>query len=129
MAELIIFDTSVLVDLRRGLGAASAFTSPLASSARAAIHPGVSFELYDGVKSPADILLTQRMITTLRRLAVRDADFTVALSLFTTHQRRAGIGWADCLIAATALRLRLPVATLNDRHFATVPRLKVIRPY
>jgi predicted nucleic acid-binding protein len=129
VANLIIFDTSLLVDLRRGLVAASEFTSPLVIAGRAAIHPVVSLELYDGVMSVTDIVRTQRLISTLRRLAVRDADFTHALTLFTGHQRSSGIGWADCLIAATALRLRLPVATLNSRHFAAIPKLKLIRPY
>jgi predicted nucleic acid-binding protein len=34
-----------------------------------------------------------------------------------------------CLIAATALRLDMEVATVNEKHFRAIPRLKVFRPY
>ena len=33
------------------------------------------------------------------------------------------------LIAAAAVRLHIPVATLNDKHFRSIPSVKVIRPY
>lgn len=39
------------------------------------------------------------------------------------------LGFGDCLIGTTALRLKLPVATINDRHFRLFKSLKVIRPY
>ena len=40
-----------------------------------------------------------------------------------------GIGWPDCLIGATALRLRVAVVTLNDKHFKAIRGLRVVRPY
>ncbi len=40
-----------------------------------------------------------------------------------------GVGWPDCLIAATALRLGLPVVTLNDKRFKVFKGLRVVRPY
>lgn len=39
------------------------------------------------------------------------------------------IGFYDLIVAATALECGSAVATFNKRHFALVPRLKVIDPY
>jgi predicted nucleic acid-binding protein len=39
------------------------------------------------------------------------------------------LGWPDCLIAAAALRLDLPLVTLNDKHFKPIRGLRVVRPY
>jgi len=39
------------------------------------------------------------------------------------------IGFYDLIVAATALESGSAVATFNKRHFALVPRLKVIDPY
>jgi predicted nucleic acid-binding protein len=38
------------------------------------------------------------------------------------------IGYYDLIVAATALNRGSAVATFNERHFARVPGLKVIRP-
>jgi predicted nucleic acid-binding protein len=127
--DRILLDTSVLIDYRRGYGAAREFTAPIVAAGRAAIHPVVSFELFDGLTRQAEIGETVLIITTLRRLPVRDGDFTVALELFNQYRLRSGIEWPDCMLAATALRLAIPIATLNSRHFSVIPRLKVIRPY
>jgi hypothetical protein len=40
-----------------------------------------------------------------------------------------GVGWPDCLIAATCIRLGLPLVTLNDKHFRAIRGLRVVRPY
>jgi predicted nucleic acid-binding protein len=40
-----------------------------------------------------------------------------------------GIGWHDCLIAATAIRLGVSVATLNNGQLRAIPGLLVHRAY
>lgn len=39
------------------------------------------------------------------------------------------VGFLDCLIAATAVSLRLRLATLNLKHFAPFSDLQVEKPY
>ena len=39
------------------------------------------------------------------------------------------VGFLDCLIAATAYRKTIPIATLNDKHFKQMAGISVIRPY
>ena len=56
-------------------------------------------------------------------------DAQLSIDLLKRHRLSRGIGWLDCLIAATALRLRLPIATLNEKHFTVFDKLTVQRPY
>jgi predicted nucleic acid-binding protein len=51
------------------------------------------------------------------------------LDLLAGFRLSHGVGWPDCLIAATAIRLGRPVATTNVKHFTPFPNLQVIRPY
>jgi len=40
-----------------------------------------------------------------------------------------GVGFFDCLIAASAYHLDATVCTLNEKHFRPFPGVKVERPY
>jgi predicted nucleic acid-binding protein len=52
-----------------------------------------------------------------------------ALSFLSQHRLSAGIGFLDCLLAATAIENGLVLATVNDKHFRPLSGLKVERPY
>jgi len=56
-------------------------------------------------------------------------DFAAALDWLMRLHLSHRIGFPDCLIASSALRLGVPVVTLNDRHFRLFRGLTVIRPY
>ena len=60
---------------------------------------------------------------------MRNLDFVAGLGLVQRHTLGLSIGWPDCLIAATCLRLDLPLVTLNDKHFKPIRGLSVLRPY
>lgn len=68
-------------------------------------------------------------MSAFRVIALKTGDFVQAETLFTDGRFTSGIDWADCLIAASAVRQSLAVATLNARHFASVRGLRVIVPY
>lgn len=60
---------------------------------------------------------------------VSESDCSDALNFLRRFRLSHGVGWHDCLIAATCLRKRLPVATLNDKHFSVFDDLEIVRPY
>jgi len=64
-----------------------------------------------------------------KRCTIKGADMNVALDLLRAYSLAHRIGWADCFIAATCLRLRIPLVTFNDKHFKPIPGLSVLRPY
>jgi predicted nucleic acid-binding protein len=52
-----------------------------------------------------------------------------ALSLYRRFRLSHGTGFLDCLIAATAEKHSLQIATLNLKHFAPFPAVRSERPY
>lgn len=56
-------------------------------------------------------------------------DLLTSVKLLRRYHPSHGVGWPDCLLAATALRLGVAVVTLNQKHFRAFRRLEVIVPY
>ncbi len=129
MADRMVIDTSVLIDFRRDHGGARPYMAGLLKNAVAVVHPVVAAELLEGVRDLADQRETIEFLAKFKSLAVKSADLEMCLSLMMEWRLSHGIGWPDCLIAATCIRLGLPLVTLNDKHFKAIRGLRVVRPY
>jgi predicted nucleic acid-binding protein len=129
MPDGLVIDTSVLIDYRRNNPDAAAFLLGLLSSNRALVHPVCASELLQGALDRADLRRSIEFLAAFKRPAVKPADFEQCLALLVQLRLAHGIGWPDCLIAATCMRLRLPLVTLNDKHFRSIRGLKLVRPY
>lgn len=129
MPDLLVLDTSLLIDFRRDRGPAREYVLALIPRGVVIIHPVTATEMLDGARSKVDFTDTARFVGSFKRLHVRSTDFDRCLSLMAEVRLPHGVGWPDCLIAATCLRLGLPIVTLNDRHFKAIAGLSVVRPY
>jgi predicted nucleic acid-binding protein len=129
VADMQVVDTSVLIDQRRGVQSAARYVSDLAARNIAAIHPVTAAEMITGTPDRSPLARVKAMLSPFRALAVRNTDFVLAIELLERHVLAVRIGWPDCLIAATCLRLDLPLVTLNDKHFKPIRGLSVVRPY
>jgi len=125
----IVLDTSVLIEHERSVPAASQCISELLVRGGLAIHPVTRAELVAGARSKAQLVAIRTMISSFSVLAVKNADFIDGLALFESNVLASGVGWPDCLIAATCRRLGATLITLNDRDFRICPGLKVVRPF
>jgi len=124
----MLVDSSVVIDWCNGSPAAAAFAG-VSPSSTWMLHPVVEVEILAGARNRGEL---RRFAATLDHLAparVAPADFDHCRAFVKRHTLSHGLGWPDCLIAATALRLGVPVATINDKHFRIIRGLKVIRPY
>ena len=61
--------------------------------------------------------------------AITAHDSIRALKWLSRFYHAFGVGFHDCLLGAAAVRMRMPIATLNDKHFKALPGVKVVRPY
>ena len=118
----MLLDTSVLVDYLRGNKAASDYLESL--SKRPAASVIVAMELIAGAKSRRE----ENRITHLEEAVVLipvTLDIARRAGEFTKHYRAShGIDDADALMAATAEQHKLPLATLNVKHFPMFPKLR-----
>jgi predicted nucleic acid-binding protein len=62
-------------------------------------------------------------------LQLESGDSERARQWFEQFHLSHGVGILDCLIAAIALRLRMPFYTFNLKHFQVIPGLEVQAPY
>lgn len=125
----MILDTSIFIDYFRGDERAAVTVVRARREGAVVMHAVVAAELLSGVLGRAELKRTTSLISTCRLLVPDESDVRRALRLLERHVLAHGVGWNDCLIAATALRLDSPVVTLNTKHFQIMRGLDVIRPY
>ncbi len=125
----MVIDSGILIDWTRDNTAAREFLSPLVDHRVCLLHPVVHAELLVGCAGPREMRAFDEGLSRWPRAVVRSADLSVCLDLVRRYRPSHGLGWPDALIAATCLRLALPIATINDRHFRPIAGLRVVRPY
>ena len=128
MSEVLV-DTSVVIDYLRGQADARDYLEDLRSGANLATHVVVVAETLVGARDREEQQVIDSFFRPFRVRSVESTDGERSLDLFRSFHLAHGVEWLDCLIAATCLRLRVPVATLNDKHFSVFPDLDVQRPY
>lgn len=120
-----LIDSSVLIDCLRGRADAIGF---LAAHTRRT-HLLVAAELLAGARDKQELTVIDRFLATFEIVSPTDADGRHALTLYRDHRLAHNVDWPDCQIAATALRLGVEVFTLNVKHFAALPNVRVVRAY
>ncbi len=126
--EARLIDTNILVDLLRGREEARQWIDRLPDDGRC-ISVVTAAELLAGARSSHEQKLIEQEILLYRILWLQEPISRLALDWYQRFRLRYGVGFLDCLIGATALYYDLPLATLNERHFAPFPDLQVERPY
>jgi hypothetical protein len=123
-----LIDTPILIDVLRKRVEAETYildTTPQ----NLCTHDTVVAEILMGVRDGKELAAVDRFLQPFQILHLTEVDSARAIELLHQFKLSHGTGYLDCLIAATALRLNMPVATTNDKHFRPIPNLQVIRPY
>jgi predicted nucleic acid-binding protein len=85
--------------------------------------------MISGVRDRHHLGVIRSMLSPLRVLPVRNEDFRLAISLLESTVLAHRIGWPDCVIAATCLRLKVPIVTINAADFRPIKGVQVVQPY
>ncbi len=128
MAEMVL-DSSVLIDYLRGRAEAAEFLEEARRAGELATHAVVVAEVFTGARDQGELDTIDRFFCEFRIHPIESSDSALSIDLFKRYRLSHGVGWLDCLIAATAMRTRLAIATLNEKHFAVFDDLRVVRPY
>lgn len=123
-----LLDTSILVDVLRGYAEARDWIDSIAEDHRFT-SVITAAELVAGCRNRAEQRNIDRELK-MYTLVWLDEDISQnALDLYRRFYLSHGIGFHDCLIAATAMRRNYRVATLNLKHFRIFLKVKANRPY
>lgn len=128
MAETVV-DSSILIDYLRGREPAREYLEALQSADELATHIIVAAEVLTGARDQREQEVIQLALREFRMHVASEADCSAALNSLSQFRLSHGVGWHDCLIAASCVRKRLPLATLNEKHFSVFDDLDVVRPY
>jgi predicted nucleic acid-binding protein len=126
---VIILDTDVAIDIRRGTPAAVAWFSSLPETEIIVLPGFVAMELVMGTKDKKDLHDTRKWLSRCRIVWIQPGACQTAYQrLMDVHLGNA-LSVLDALIAQVAISLDLPLYTFNQKHFNAIRQLKTIRPY
>lgn len=123
-----LIDSAILIDQLRGFTPAHDWLNRLQRD-EAAISMVSSAELITGCRNKLEQTAVEKSLATYQMLWIDEPTSQIALSLYRQFFLSHNNGFFDCLIAATALRHQIVLATINDKHFRQIPNLQLLRPY
>ena len=121
----MLVDTDVLIDYLRDVSGAVGFLERHVADVH--VSAVTVAELYQGVREGRERTSLATMLSALTVLPLTEEIAEEAGLMRREHRATMGCGLADCMIAATASRHGLVLATLNAKHFAMLEG--VIVPY
>jgi predicted nucleic acid-binding protein len=124
-----LIDSAVVIDYLRGHAGATAFLNAQRAAGRPVTHVVVVAEVLEGARDATEQSALKTFFAGFDVIPANEADLLLSLDLLAGFRLSHGVGWPDCLIAATAIRSGRPVATTNVKHFTPFPNLQVLRPY
>jgi predicted nucleic acid-binding protein len=123
-----LLDTSILIDILRGQAVARNWVDSLTWPARA-VSVITGAELLAGCRNQREQRAVERELNLYSVVWIDESISQTALDSYKQFHLSHGVGFLDCLIAATALRHGLRLATLNLKHFTMLSGVQVERPY
>lgn len=125
---MLVVDTDVMVDLLRGYQPALDWLQNLGDEPL--LIPGfVVMELIEGCKNTREVRAVRKSLADYGIVWPSDSTCNAALSVFTSHRPKHGLGIIDSLIGQIAIDLGLPLATFNKKHYECIPGLQTLQPY
>jgi tRNA(fMet)-specific endonuclease VapC len=123
--KMVIFDTTVLIELYRGNVLVKQKIEELAPDT--IYISGITFaEFMVGAKDKQDFVQIQKQLSNYTMLPINEGINGIFIELFTSFSLSYRPGIADTLIAATALYYDLPIYTQNRKHFGFIPGIRLI---
>jgi len=123
-----LLETTILVDLLRGDKSARAWVDSIPETSRA-ISVITAAELVAGCRNRTEQRAVEREIDLYEMVWLTEEISQTALEFYKRFHLSHGVGFLDCMIAASASANELRLATLNLKHLEQFPDLQVERPY
>jgi predicted nucleic acid-binding protein len=116
MADVLV-DATIIIDATNNHPRAVRYIDDLVVSRSAFTHAQVAAEVITVTRDSKELARLQKFLRRFQLSHADENDSREAMVFLARFHLSHDLGFGDCLIGATALRLGLPVATLNVRHF------------
>ncbi len=121
----LLFDTDVIIDALRGYGSATGFLQ--SQKCRMTLSVLTLAELYSGIRNEKEKTALSDFSKAFELIPLNENIAIHAGELFRIYSKSHGIGLADAVIAATAIKINAELVTLNKKHFPMLEN--VLIPY
>lgn len=126
MADIIIVDTDILIDVGRGVNEAIACLQRLEKQSPLAVSVVTQMELIVGCRNKAEQKQIEKFLKRFNHLKLSEIVSDTATDLLRQYRLSHGLLIADSLIAATALAFGVELITKNQRDYQFISGLKLL---
>ncbi len=123
-----ILDSSIIIDITLRLPDAEQWMRQV-KGLQGAITSITIMEVLRGARNKQELTRLGRELSRFRDIHILERDSRWAVQQFRVFWLSHQIGMNDCLIAAVAARMQLPLYTLNLKDFAPLPDVNAQKPY
>ena len=121
----VVVDSSILIDHLRGGSSLLNFLKDIDSNASLYLPTIVLFELFAG-QSTKDTSVRQKILRLTTKLQKIDLTENIAERAGQLYRDISdNLGAPDYIIAATSLEIGAEIVTLNNKHFAKIPGVRI----
>lgn len=128
MADAVVVDTDILIDVGRDIEQAVNYLDALVEQMALAVSVVTEMELIVGCRDKAELRKVERFLRRFHVLPVTEIVSAQGVELLKEYRLSHGLLIADALIAATALSSNAFLASKNQRDYRFITDLKLL-PY
>lgn len=126
---MIFLDSDVMIDLLRQYSPVSKWFDALDGDEEILLSGYVVMELIQGCRNGAEQERLQSALAPYGIVWLSSTDSDKALDVFARYHLSHSAGLLDVLIGQTAVALKVPLCTFNQRHYQFIPELQTTQPY
>jgi len=128
MAQRVLFDTDVLIDAGRNVDDAVSCLQGVEQNSILGISIITQMELMVGCRNKSELRSLEQFLRRFEVISLNKAIADTGVDLIRRYRLSHGLLIADALIAATALSVKIPFISKNQRDFKFIEGLELL-PY
>ncbi len=128
MVQRVLFDTDVLIDAGRNVDDAVSCLQGVEQDSILGISIITQMELMVGCRNKSELRSLEQFLRRFEVISLNKAIADTGVDLIRRYRLSHGLLIADALIAATALSVKVPFITKNQRDFKFIEGLELL-PY
>jgi predicted nucleic acid-binding protein len=125
---MIMLDTDVMIDILRKYKPSLDWLS-INQNENIALSGFVLMELIQGCKHKPEQIIIEKSLKEVTILWPSHETCQNAYSVYSKYHLSHNIGILDALIGQTAVDLKLPIYTFNEKHYNIIPGIIIKAPY
>jgi predicted nucleic acid-binding protein len=126
LSDFTIVDTDILIDAGRGDAQAIDCLQRIGQQSLLAASVVTQMELFVGCRNKAELMYVETFLQNFQLLKITDQTSDAAVDLIKQYRLSHGLLIPDALIAATALTLKAPLISKNQRDYRFIANLNLL---